>query len=306
METSQQLVKNEFNYSDILLRVKQIFDLLDVSENTREEYKQRIELFLTFLKKYGLNRDSFLEFKRHLNDKVDYSVSTKNKYLATSRIFLKELNRQGILPTDITQNIKSFSQSKRHKIDGLNDEEITKLITYLQSLSDTNQNTRLKAIFSLLIFQGLRQCEITRLKYQDFDPINHTLFVVGKGRDDKELINLHPETVKNIQLFIKTNRIADGYLLASKSNHNLNNKLSVRGLREIIKIVLIELGINRNIHGFRHYFITKLIKNYKGDLLEVARYTRHRSLEMLQIYNDGISQKKDLPRYYKTFNEISF
>ncbi|MFA5020682.1 MAG: site-specific integrase [Patescibacteria group bacterium] len=306
MEVNQQLVKNEFDYSNILSQVKQIFDLLDVSENTREEYKQRIGLFLIFLKRFGFNRNSFLEFKHYLNDKIDYSASTKNKYLATSRIFLKELNRQGLLPTDITQNIKSFSQSKRHKIDGLNDEEISKLITYLQSLSNTNQNTRLKAIFSLLIFQGLRQCEITRLKYQDFDPINHTLFVVGKGRDDKELINLHPETVKNIQLFIKTNHIADGYLLASKSNHNLNNKLSVRGLREIIKTVLSALDINRNVHGFRHYFITKLIKNYKGDLLEVARYTRHRSLEMLQVYNDGIKQKKDLPRYHKTFNEISF
>jgi len=305
METTQ-LTKNEFNYSDILSQVKQVFDLLDVSENTREEYKQRITSFLLFVKKFGFNRNSFLEYKRYLRERTDYSVSTKNKYLASSRIFLKELNRQGLLLSDITQNIKSFSQIKKHKRDGLNDNEIINLITYLQSLENTAQNTRLKTIFSLLTLQGLRQCEITRLKFQDIDLINKTAFITGKGRDDKEQINLLPETVKNIQEYIKLNRIADGYLIPSKSNKNLNKQMTTRGLRKIVKDILKVLEINKNVHGFRHYFTTKLIKNYKGDLLEIARYTRHKSLETLQIYNDGVKLKKDLPRFYKAFEEVKF
>jgi len=69
----------------------------------------------------------------------------------------------------------------------------------------------------------------------------------------------------------------------------------------IIKKVLNGLEIDKNMHGFRHYFTTTLIKNYKGDLLRVAQYTRYRSLEMLQIYNDNIEIEKDLPKYYKTF-----
>ena len=43
-----------------------------------------------------------------------------------------------------------------------------------------------------------------------------------------------------------------------------------------------------------------------GDLLEVARYTRHKTLEMLTVYNDNIKQKADLPRYYKAFGEVKF
>ena len=43
----------------------------------------------------------------------DFSVSTKNKYLVTARIFLKELNRLGFLPADITQNVKSFAQIEK-------------------------------------------------------------------------------------------------------------------------------------------------------------------------------------------------
>lgn len=42
----------------------------------------------------------------------------------------------------------------------------------------------------------------------------------------------------------------------------------------------------------------------KGDLLEVSRLTRHKSLEMLQVYNDNIKFKADLPRFYETFGDI--
>jgi hypothetical protein len=47
-----------------------------------------------------------------------------------------------------------------------------------------------------------------------------------------------------------------------------------------------------------------MIKGYKGDLLAVAHYTRHKSLEMLQVYNDAINAEQDLPRYIGVFNEV--
>ena len=67
-----------------------------------------------------------------------------------------------------------------------------------------------------------------------------------------------------------------------------------------------ELDISKTVHGFRHYFTTTLLKAYKGDLLGVARYTRHKSIEMLQVYDVSIKQKADLPRYYKAFEEVKF
>jgi hypothetical protein len=41
-------------------------------------------------------------------------------------------------------------------------------------------------------------------------------------------------------------------------------------------------------------------------LLTVSQYTRHKSLEMLQVYNDTIKHKADLPKYYETFSAINF
>ena len=287
-------------------KANKVFDLLDVSEATRKDYKYRIGLFLNFTSDRGFNRNSFLEFKRYLAERTDLAVSTKNKYLATAKIFLKEANRQGALPADITQNIKTFSQNKKHKRDGLNDEEIRTLTNTLKELPETQQNARLKAILSLLVFQGLRQVEVIRLDVKDIDFISKTAFIQGKGQDDKEPINLHPEAIKALQSYLKGNKIADGALFTSQSNNNKNKRLTTRAVRDIVKEILNTLGIKKTTHGFRHYFTTTLIKTYKGDLLEVAQYTRHKSLEMLQVYNDNINRKADLPRYYKAFSGVSF
>jgi integrase len=282
------------------------FDLMDTSETTRAEYKARVHLFLEHILKNGFNRNSFLNFKRELEKRADWSVATKNKYLATAKIYLKEMNRSGFLRVDITQNIKTFKQSKKHKREGLNDEEIKRLIDSFKQLPATPESTRLKAILSLLILQGLRQIEIVRLDVKDLDFTAKTAFVRGKGRDDKESIDLHPETIRNLKEYLKINKIADGALFASRSNNSRDKRITTRALRGIIKTILTELKIDKTTHGFRHYFTSKLIETYKGDLLEVARYTRHKSLEMLQVYNDNIKRKADLPRYYETFEEIKF
>lgn len=292
--------------TDLRSAANRIFDLLDVSEITRTDYKYRIPFFLNFIKKQGYHVNSFLDFKRYLAERTDLAVSTKNKYFATSKIFLKELNRQGILPTDITQNVKTFTQSKKHKKEGLNEEEISSLAEKIRQLPPNPQNTRLRAFVGLLALQGLRQVEIIRLDVRDLDLVSKTAFVQSKGRDDKEPISLHPETVKALKEYLKTNKIADGPLFTSQSNNHKNQRLTTRAVRGIVKQILKELGIEKTTHGFRHFFTTTLIKTYKGDLLEVAQYTRHKSLEMLQVYNDNIKKEADLPRFYKAFKGVSF
>ncbi|MCK5768551.1 MAG: site-specific integrase, partial [Candidatus Atribacteria bacterium] len=88
-------------------KARSIFKFLDISEGTRKDYQYRIGHFLNYIDNKGLNQNSFLEYKNYLKSRTDYTVSTKNKYLVTAKIFLKELNRRSLLPVDITQNIKS-------------------------------------------------------------------------------------------------------------------------------------------------------------------------------------------------------
>jgi len=304
-QPTTQLTAKGPHLAPVRLRdAQRVFDALDVSETTRADYKSRIGKFLRSVRKTGLSPDSFLLFKRSLAARTDITAATKNKYLAAARVFLRELHRRGYLPVDLTVNIKSFGQSKRHKRTGITDDEMTLLTYRIRELEPTPDNARLRAILCLLGLQGLRQVEICRLEVTDLDLNGRTAMVWGKGQDDKEPVDLHPETVKALAEHVAANRVADGPLFVGRSNNS--RRLTTRGLRMIVDRTLKELGVCRTVHGFRHYFTTKLIEAYAGDLLTVAQYTRHRSLEMLQVYNDNIKKQADLPRFYRTFGRVKF
>ena len=289
---------NTQNYKQV------VFDSLDISEATKKDYTYRIDLFLEFLRTEQFTVNTFLHYKQILASRTDYSVSTKNKYLTTARIFLKELHRRGHIPVDTTLNIKSFKQSKKHKVAGLDDEDIARLTNYLQSLSNSPVDLRLRAMIALLLFQGLRQVEIVRLNVEDLDFIAKRAYVRSKGSDDTEPIHLHPETIKAVRSYLRAYSRSHGSLFTPLSG-NATARLTTRGLRKIVQTALHKAGVDKTVHGFRHYYATKLIKSYKGDLLRVASYTRHSNLEMLQVYNDSIDDTEDLPRYYEVFESIN-
>lgn len=292
-------------YHDVLQLKNSIFDCIDVTENTRKEYLTRIKHFIHFVKLHGLNFNTYLEYKRYLSSIDTLSVSTKNKYLISAKIFIDGLNSLQRLPFQINTKVRGFKQSKLHKKDGLCDEDISKIVDYCSLLEPTIQNLRLKSILSLLIFQGLRQVEITRLNVADINLKDKTAFIIGKGQDDKELIHLHPSTVKALRTYLQKYRVRDGALFRSESNFSSGSRLTTKSIREIIKKVLNELNIDGSTHGFRHFFITKLIKSYKGELLTVSKYSRHRSIQMLEVYNDEIIREQDLPRFYNVFSDIT-
>jgi|SRR5579884_2634620 len=304
MTTSQLAVLNAPSEQDLLCHAVSVFDLLDVSASTRYDYQARIGVFLGFIREHGLDRNSFLAFKRSLADRTDISVSTKNKLLVTARILLKELNRQGVLPADITQNIKSFSQSRKHKKDGLTDTEVARLGRYLRSLPKTSENARLKAIIGLLALQGMRQIEVIRLNVSDLHLARGVAFVQGKCQDHREAVNLHPETVRLLIVYLASNKVADGALFTSNSNNSLRRRLTTRSVQRIVSGVFQQIGIAKSVHGLRHFYATTLIRAYEGDLLQVARYTRHSSISTLQVYFDDVQAEADLPRYYQTFEDV--
>lgn len=292
---------------DLKILSEKVFDFVDISEATRRDYKYYINQFVGFIKRNGLHVNSYLDYKRYLSKRNDLAIASKNKCIYVARVFLKELNRLGIIPSDITQNIKGFKQTKKHRRTGLNDEEIERLTEKIKLLDKSPKNSRLKAIISLLLFQGLRQIEIVRLNVSDIDFAQKLLMVKGKGQDDLEPIDLHPQTVKHLREYLRINKIKSGAVFVSFSNHKKNQRLSTRSLRGMVKEILRELKIeNKSTHGFRHTFTTKLIQNFDGNLIEVAKFTRHKSLETLQIYNDRIQTVENLPRYYETFDGISF
>lgn len=280
--------------------IAQMFAGLDVRPNTQYEYSKRIHHFLGYLETHTLSVNSLLEYKRHLAE-VDMAVATKNKYLTCARVFLRECYRHGLIMKDITVNVKNFEQSKKHKVEGVSEAEAKQLCEWMK----VSGTPRLNALLSLLLFQGFRQVEVCRLQVKDIDIASGMLWVLGKGKDDKEKVYLHGYTVETLREYLKVVDLQpEDYLFTSISRRSGSRGLTERGLRGIVLGVFEQLGIEKNVHGLRHYFTTRLIQHMPGELITVSRFTRHQSLEMLQVYNDSVMNKKDVARYDLAFDGL--
>jgi integrase len=209
------------------------------------------------------------------------------------------------LPRDITTNVKSFRQSSQHKLSGLNDSDVYLICQWVKNHPD---KLREQALLSLLLFQGLRTAELCQIRRGDVNLDDQTLFILGKGRDDREKVYLHPEAVRALRSYVDSKGFTntDYMFTAQKQTSGSVVKLTPRGLRYIVKAIFAEVGIDKNVHGFRHYFTTKLIKSMPGNLTTVAQFTRHKSLSMLQVYNDSVLLENDLPTFYATFDDVGW
>lgn len=279
-----------------------IFDNMDIMESSKQDYLARLPRFIRFVEMHGVNRDLLLHYKQSLRDDVTLGVSAKNKYLNTARIVLRELYRQGKLAFDLSVGVKSFKQDSRHKVIGLNKQEVERICQHLQTLDNSLKNARLKVIVALLLFQGLRQIEVCRLDVSDIDLTNKSIYIVGKGRIDREPIHIHPETAKVLTQYLRSSQVKHGPLLTHINRQTSGERLTTRGLRMIFQNLLQELDIDRTTHSTRHFFATELIRHFKSDLTTVAKFTRHSSIEMLNTYNDELLSTSKYQEYSRIFN----
>jgi integrase len=127
-----------------------------------------------------------------------------------------------------------------------------------------------------------------------------TLAVKGKGKDDTERVDLHPRMAAILTDYLNAAKLKSGPLLPSRES--ITNGLSSSMVWRIAIAVHRKLGLNgRNLHSYRKAFVTKLIRTGLP-LLDVASYSRHASLEMLNVYYNRMEKQKTLPTYYEAFS----
>lgn len=302
MKYPQLLLPKRYVHRNRKNMVEEILDRLDISNNTKKDYRYRADLFLRHVDTHGLHVNTFVEFKKTLAE-TELSVSSKNKYLTTARALLKELNRIGYIPQDITQNIKSFKCGKLHKKTGVTDEEMNILVERLGSMKDNIKTLRLKAMFSLLAFQGLRTIEVMNIELVHMNMTERTVKIRGKGKDDLETIHLSPQTVRAIENYVNAGGIAKGFLFQNQGC-NKGSKISTRTIQREVESLLKGCGIEKTVHGLRHYYITSLLENM--DIRDVRKFSRHSNLDMLVVYDDELNTKNMREETFGCFSRHNF
>lgn len=277
---------------------KESFYGMDISKASSYDYGQRIGFFLNFVKYQSeINLDIFLIFKKYLATRTDYKSSTKNKYLTSARIFLKELARQGFIQ-DVTINVKGFQMnSDQHKKPGHDEKEIELISKKISELKNTLLNARLRSIYHLLVLQGLRQIEVVRLDVETIDLPNGFAFIHGKGRDDLEKIVLHPQTVKSLSEYLKLSDVGSGAIFKSLGNRK-SARLTTRTIQRLFVPLFGDLNIEKTVHGFRHFFTTEIVKRY--DIRTTQKMTRHKTPKMVMVYDDERLAQKNVDEIHDT------
>lgn len=216
-------------------------------------------------------------------------------------MLLKELYRRRMLPEDITENVKSFGQSKRHRREGLDVREVQAVAARLRRMPSTLKNERRRAFFCLLALQGLRQIEIRRLDVGDVDLKRRVAFVCGKGEDDREPVHLAPATVRALRRYIHKSVLQEGTLFRSIGNRS-SERITTKTIRREMESVMRECGIRKTVHGFRHFYITTLLQRFS--VREVRRLSRHKNLEMLLVYDDETNAAAVARRAFSSFKGV--
>lgn len=279
--------------------VQQLFSNIDISEKTRKDYLYRIGRFQGFISQTGtFDRNSLLEFKRHLSSDSSITVTTKNKYLIVGRVFCQQLYRLGVLKVDISTGVKSFRLNSGFKTNGFTDEEVTRIVTRLNQLTDI----RLKTILSLKMFSGLRDIEITRLTVEGVNLTDGVLQIHGKGRDGVEPLPIVPQVVEVLKTYLEITGKRSGFLFTSESKRNKGSGLTTKTVWLIVRTFLDGLEIYRNPHQCRSFFTTSLVKKMEN-LFDVITFTRHRNIQTLQNYVNQIGKGRILPKFHDAFSD---
>jgi site-specific recombinase XerD len=299
-------------YAEIEIVENQILGRLKI-KTQKDNFKSKIKRFKAWLREYlnttGANINLYLDYRTDLDKATNLNEGSKGQHFIAIKKINDELCRLGKTP-DMMKGIKGFKgNGNRHIKFGINNDTDKLGFNEMEVICEKlkKADLRTKTIFSLLIFQGLRGCEIINLDTSDINFKTDVIHLLRKGETGKKPAPLHPETTKILKMYIES--IPAGMLFTSISNSRRESqRLGTGGLRKtVITFLKNECQIyDKTPHAFRHAFVTRLLDKTGGDLRFTKNLTGHENIGTLQIYDDARLLKKDLPKFYTAFENLSF
>lgn len=281
-DIAHRMVKKETSKKTYVRVLKPFIDWLDVVHiDTVQDYADHVQQAKTYNHKTG--------------QYDNISASYKRQRVEIVKLLFKRLyTHYRLLPFDIGESVKPQTVSNEHTKHGLSHDDVMRVKDYI-SEQDAPDRLRLNALLHLYALQALRSKEAVRIRVEDIDFSNSTARVDGKTGADQTIFLL-PQTVQALRAYIEDAGIKSGYLFRNRSNSAKGNgHISERSARRIFTNIFKALKIERSVHGFRHYCITRLIElDFAFD--EVMRYARIKDMNTIKKYNDRVNAKREAAR----------
>ena len=278
------------------------------------------------IKSYGYHLDKMIEYigdnysgeldvKSVILDYVDnlskeYEITTINAIRSAIRGFISFMKGRDYIKEDFGGNIELLKEDTTPKVI-LEPKEIERIFNVLISEFKKAEGynvffkSRNLALFTFLLYTGVRRSEAVKVKWNDIDFINNEINVIGKGNKTR-VIPLLPDLKQQLYSYRDILEQMDGagynvkseYLFRSeKRNKKTKEKdmpMTGKNVEIIIKDISHKAGIKKNItpHIIRHTFASYGIKN-KMNLPSLSEILGHSNLSTtLNIYAHEISMEE--------------
>jgi integrase/recombinase XerC len=145
------------------------------------------------------------------------------------------------------------------------------------------------AIIRVLFDLALRRGEVATLDLKDLDVRANRLWILGKGRREREAITLPPRTVAALKAWLRHRGREPGPLFINFHHANKNQgRLEPNGIYWVVRSLGAQVEVTARPHGFRHSSITTGLDRVK-DPRKVQKHGRHASMDTTMIYDDALS-----------------
>ena len=227
--------------------------------------------------------------------------ATINRRLAAIKSLVKMAERVGVCSYTL-DSLKSEKVAKYRDTSGVSIDVLKEALSLINQA--TIAGKRDYALLHLLWSNGLRRGGIVKLTVGDFDPINKTLRIFGKGRGTQsELISLANGTVKAIQNWLSISDIvitSNSPLFSSFHAGYKDKPLTGDAIYKLVRRyfngeklpngeVVFEGVTSKRMspHRIRHSAITAALDASRGNVRDVQKFSRHKNIETLMIYDDN-------------------
>jgi site-specific recombinase XerD len=228
-----------------------------------------------------LDAKNVREFIIHERERLvsDYTVQGKVRAL---KAFSSWLMREGYTPDNVLVNVRLPKVSEK-LIEPLTNDEIERLVSVQNPL--TALGSRNIAVITALLDTGMRESELSNLRYEDAHIEEGFLKVFGKGSKER-VLPIGGMTQKILWRYVlhfrpEPENDANAYLFLTLEG----KKLQPNALKLLFNRWGKKTGVPRlHAHLCRHTFATNFLIHKCGDVFRLQQILGHNTLEMVRRY----------------------
>ncbi len=264
---------------------------------TLRTYRQAIEDFRQFVNAADLNAAArlllsgshgqanalALAYRANIVER-DLSASTVNNRLSALRSLVTLARTLGVVPW--TLEVKNVRSTPYRDTKGTGRNGFRKLVDELTE-RETPKAKRDLAAVRLLYDLALRRDSVVSLDVEHIDLEAGTISVLCKGYTERETRTLPEPTQAVIRAWLAIRGDDPGPLFLNFDRAGKGGRLTGTSLYRIVRRLGSDTGQTARPHGLRHAAITEALDVTDGDVRAVARFSGHKKIETLMLYDDN-------------------